>query len=40
MVIHGTHDGESGSELLVDLFELGMLDGLNEQNAEENYDEK
>ncbi len=38
MIIHGTHDGKSGSKLLVDLFELGMLDGLNEEHSEENDD--
>jgi hypothetical protein len=38
MIIHGTHDGKSGSELLVDLFELGMLDGLNEEHSEKNDD--
>jgi hypothetical protein len=40
MIIHGTHDGKSGSELLVDLFELGVLNGLDEQHSEEDDDKK
>ncbi len=38
MMIDGAHDGESCSKLLVDLSELGMLDGLNEEHSEENDD--
>jgi hypothetical protein len=38
MIIRRAHDGKSCSELLVDLLELGMLDGLNEEHSEKNDD--
>jgi hypothetical protein len=38
MTIDGPHDGESCSQLLVYLFELGVLDGLNEEHSEEHDD--
>jgi hypothetical protein len=40
MIIHGSHDGKGCSELLVDLFELGMFDGLDEEHPEEDDDKK
>jgi len=38
MIIDRAHDGKSCSELLVDLFELRMLDGLDEEHSKENDD--
>jgi hypothetical protein len=38
MAIDSAHDRKSCSKLLVDLFELGMFDGLNEEHSEEHDD--